>query len=647
MTSNVFNRFDPTKGYEKHLFRADRILQGAELNEIQSNVFHRLGKIADSLFKDGDIVRDCSCVVDADTGQTLVAAGAIYLSGAVREIAAANFSISNVGNVTIGVYQVESTVDEIQDPELLNPAVGTRGYMEPGAMRLKLDHTWGFSGDGQDGTFFPVYEVTDGNLAAKSAPPQLDTVTQALARYDRESAGGTYVVSGLTVQKLDDANGLQVYSIAEGSARVRGFSVEFSTSTRFLFDPTPDYRFIEAEPHLSANSGQQIVNLDRSPAANVTEVQITAERTVTLTHGAYSGVSDPLPDTSILSIEQVKQGGTTYALGTDYKLTAGKVDWSPAGTEPATGSSYEVKYRYIKTIAPTATTDSSITITGSVAGTLIFISYNQMLPRLDKLCVTEDGVITVIKGVAADYSPRYPDIPPNMLAVATIHQTWTSARKVIQDGVRVVPMTDLVTMSKRLDYAISMIAQQQLESDINFRETGAKKGIFTDPFIDDSQRDQGIEQTAAIFNGEMMLPIYGEILSCDNRGADGVSHLDIAEVSSVQQIARTGSMKVNPYAAFGVMPAQVTLNPSIDRWADVQTTWTSPVTKTVVVAFYSIGLLSYVESVNINNNLLNTQTTLQSNLRQIYVQFSVSGFGPGETLRKVTFDGLEVQPVSL
>ncbi len=647
MISNVYNRFDASKGYERHLFRADKILQGAELNEIQSNIFDRVGKIANSLFKDGDIVRDCSCVVDASTGQTLVAGGSIYLSGGVREISSANFTVPNTGNITIGVYQVESTVDEIIDPDLLNPAVGTRGYMEPGAGRLKLDHAWGFSGDGQPGTFFPVYEVTDGNLAAKSAPPQLDSVTQALARYDRESAGGTYVVSGLTVQKLDDSNGQQVYSIAEGSARVRGFSIEFSTSTRFLFDPAPDYRFIEAEPHLSQAVGQQLITLDRSPVANVTEVQITAERTVTLTHGAYSGVSDPLPDTSILSIEQVKQGGTIYAANTDYKLTAGKVDWSPAGAEPATGSSYDVKYRYIKTVVPTTATESSVTITGAVPGTLVFVSYNQMLPRLDKLCVTDDGVITVIKGVAADYNPRYPDVPANMLAIATIYQTWTSGRRVIQDGIRVVPMTDLVTISKRLDYAISMIAQQQLESDINFRETGAKKGIFTDPFIDDSQRDQGIDQTAAIFNGEMMLPIYGEILSCDNRGADGVSHLDITEVSSVQQIARTGSMKVNPYAAFGVMPAQVTLNPSIDRWADVQTSWTSPVTKTVVVAFYSIGLLSYVESTSINNELLNTQTVLQSNLRQIFVEFSVSGFGPGEILSKVTFDGLEVQPVNV
>ena len=647
MLPNVYNRFDSAKGYDQHLFRADRILQSAELNEVQSNIFDRLGKVASALFKDGDIVSDCTCIVDKDTGQTMIAGGQIYLAGAVRSISGANFIVPNVGSVAIGVYQVASTIDEIDDPELLNPAVGTRGYMEPGAARLKLTHTWGFVGDGQPGTFFPVYEVTDGNLAAKSAPPQLDSVTQALARYDRESAGGTYVVSGLSVQKLADSNGQQVYSIAEGSARVRGFSVEFSTSTRFLFDPAPDYRFISAEPHLSTTANEQTITLDYSPAANVTEAQITAERTVTLTHGAYSGVSDPLPDTSILSIEQVRQGATVYTKDTDYKLTSGKVDWSPAGAEPATGSSYEVTYRYIKTILTPASTETTVTVSDAVPGTLVFVSYNQMLPRLDKLCVTDEGVITLIKGVAADYNPRYPDVPSNMLAIATIYQTWTASRRVVQDGIRVVPMNDLVTMSKRIDYAISMIAQQQLESDINFRETGAKKGMFTDPFIDDSQRDQGREQTAAVFNGEMMLPVYGEILACDNRGPAGVSYLDMTATPSVQQLARTGSMKVNPYMAFGLMPAQVTLNPSIDRWADVQTSWTSPVTRTVVVAFFSIGLLTRVDSTSVNSELLNTQTVLQSNLRQIWVEFTISGFGPGENLSKVTFDGLEVQPVNL
>lgn len=647
MLPNVYNRFDSAKGYDQHLFRADRILQSAELNEVQSNIFDRLGKVASALFKDGDIVSDCTCIVDKDTGQTMIAGGQIYLAGAVRSISGANFIVPNVGSVAIGVYQVASTIDEIDDPELLNPAVGTRGYMEPGAARLKLTHTWGFVGDGQPGTFFPVYEVTDGNLAAKSAPPQLDSVTQALARYDRESAGGTYVVSGLSVQKLADSNGQQVYSIAEGSARVRGFSVEFSTSTRFLFDPAPDYRFISAEPHLSTTANEQTITLDYSPAANVTEAQITAERTVTLTHGAYSGVSDPLPDTSILSIEQVRQGATVYTKDTDYKLTSGKVDWSPAGAEPATGSSYEVTYRYIKTILTPASTETTVTVSDAVPGTLVFVSYNQMLPRLDKLCVTDEGVITLIKGVAADYNPRYPDVPSNMLAIATIYQTWTASRRVVQDGIRVVPMNDLVTMSKRIDYAISMIAQQQLESDVNFRETGAKKGMFTDPFIDDSQRDQGREQTAAVFNGEMMLPVYGEILACDNRGPAGVSYLDMTATPSVQQLARTGSMKVNPYMAFGLMPAQVTLNPSIDRWADVQTSWTSPVTRTVVVAFFSLGLLTRVDSTSVNSELLNTQTVLQSNLRQIWVEFTISGFGPGENLSKVTFDGLEVQPVNL
>lgn len=647
MPNGFHDRTDESKNYEKHLFTAGSGLQSAELNEMQQYPISRIKGIGDAIFKDGDIIRDARIVVNENTGDVIAESGAVYVRGAVRGVPARNFVVSTSGVVTVGIFLVESVITALEDPSLRDPAAGTRNYQEPGAARLKVEPTWGFSGE-FDADFFPVYDIENGVLRAKSAPPNLDAVTQALARYDRDSAGGTYVVAGLAVQKLADTDGgFQVYSIAEGKARVRGFGVEFPTSRRLSIDPTPDLRYIDAEPHASQTANAQTILLDRYPVANVTQVRITAQKVVSMTHGAYSGAQDALPDTSVLSIVSVSQGGTTYVNGTDYKLTSGKVDWSLTGAEPATGSTYSVTYQYITTITPTNVTTTSIDVTGAVTGSLVLVSYNQNLPRLDRVCVTEDGQLVFIKGVSADYNPILPDVPENMLALATVKQTWDTTRAVIQDGVRVVPMNELVNMSSRIDYVLSLVAQQRLESDINLREAGAKKGLFTDPFLDDSQRDQGIVQTGAIFGGELQLPVSGSIQYVDNRGPNGVSFLNKTEVSSIQQIARTGSMLVNPYMAFGVMPAQVSLNPSIDRWADIQTTWASAVTQTVVVAFYSIGLLSYVESVSVNNQLLSTNVTLQSNLRQIYVEFSCGGFGPGETLTGVTFDGLSVTPVAL
>lgn len=651
LPSGYFNRTDAAKNYEKHLFIAGAGLQSAELNEIQDNASNRIRSVADALFKDGDIVRDARLVVNPLNGSCLAESGAVYLRGAVRGVPSRSFNISNTGLVTVGVYLVETVISVLNDPTLRDPASGTRNYQESGAMRLQLNPVWGFSGERSDGDFFPVYVVENGILRAKEAPPSMDSVAQAISRYDRDSAGGTYVVSGLICQDLPDVTvsgqKYQVYSVSDGRARVRGQGIEFQTSTRMTFAYAPDLKNIVSEPRLSTTNGSQRINLNRTPVESISSVRITAEVVESVVHGAYQGVSDPLSHNSVLQIVSVTQGGTTFVAGTDYVLTADKVDWSPAGTEPANGSTYQVTYRYITVVTPTAVDQTGFTVTGAVNGTLVLVDYNQYMKRYDRICVSDAGELILVRGVSADWSPLIPSTPENLLPLATVYQTWDGKKTVTNDSVRVVPMVELSQINSRIDHVLQLVARQQLASDVSLRETAEKKGLFTDAFLDDSQRDAGIAQTAAVFDGIMTLPIAATLLKADNRGANATTFLNKSEVASVQQISKTGSMLVNPYMAFGVMPSNVTLNPSIDRWVDVQTTWTSPVTRSIVVAFYSIGLLTQVQSVSVNNVLLSSQVQILSNLRQIDVEFSVSGFGPGETLASVQFDGLEVTPVSL
>lgn len=103
-------------------------------------------------------------------------------------------------------------------------------------------------------------------------------------------------------------------------------------------------------------------------------MRITKEVTVTLTHGGYTGAQDPLPDTSVISLLEVKQGGTTYVAGTDYKLTAGKVDWSLTGAEPAPGSTYTAKYQFIATVLPASEDDTGFTVEGAVVRSLVLVN---------------------------------------------------------------------------------------------------------------------------------------------------------------------------------------------------------------------------------------------------------------------------------
>lgn len=659
LPDNYYNRFDPADNYDEHLFIPGRGLQAAELNEIQRQAAYRTKGVGDAFFRDGAVVRDARCVVNESTGAVTCEAGAIYLRGAVRGVQPATFTIP-LGVVTIGIYLVETVVTALEDPDLRDPATGTRNYSERGAERLRVVPMWGFSGDGGTGEFFPVYTARDRVLDAKEAPPNIDAFTQTLARYDRDSTGGSYVSFGLTVVQLDDAdNGDQVYSVLNGRARVNGYEVEFLTSRRVTIPNEPDLRHINNEPHLSATASAQRIDISFGPMVTPpVSVNITAEKTASITHGVFTGAQDLLPDTSVVSIVEVKQGGTTYTQGADYQLTANKVDWSLTGAEPAPGSTYTVKYRYLTDVTPTDVDAFGFTVTGAVVGTLILVTYNQMLPRIDRICLNSDGFVVVVKGVASDYLPRIPPVPINMLGLASVYQTWTDGRRVVNDGIRMVSMSTIAGIEGKIDRALQLIAQNRLESNIHTREAGTKKGLFVDPFIDDSQRDLGIVQDGAIFRGILTLPIDVEAkqMGDDIEAPETCAH---TTVPALQQLSISGSMKINPYMAFAHIytPSVLTLTPAVDNWTEVVDLGLRP---GVVTEFISDGIMSQGTTLISNNSLMvatGTRDTVINaidnlsrteniqNLRQIEVTFSANNFGPGEIVSSLRFDGIDV-PVS-
>lgn len=661
---------EQAKGYERHEFLAGRVLQSAELNEVQAYATSRTKALGDALYKDGDIVRDARAIVNQDTGVTQLESGAVYLSGTVRGVPSATITIPVTGTVVLGIYLNERIVTEADDPDLLDPARETRSYQEPGAARLQITPQWGYQGDGlSDGEFFPIYYVDDGQLRAKEAPPQLDSVSQAIARYDRDSTGSSYIVSGMQVTALNDLeNGTQVYSIKDGRARVNGFGTSLSTSRRIEYPAVPDLRAIDSEPHASATASAQRIDLDRTPISEITQVRITAEKAVSLVHGTFSGAQDPLPDTSVIEIVAVNQGGswngtafvggTTYVKDTDYKLTSGKVDWSLPGAEPASGSTYQAVYRFITSVEPTDVDSTGFTVEGAVPGTLILTNYYAKLPRIDRLCMDESGAFLWVQGVATDYDPVRPQVQSNVLAICQVNQTWDGNRRVVNDGVRMVPMNDIEGLNNRLDTLTDLVAQQKLVSDIGTREAAAKKGMFVDPFIDDVQRDQGITQTAAVLGYALTLPIDGDAISV-SADVSGPTSCDFTLEPILQQTSRTGDMKINPYMAFTVPAKPVTLTPNVDRWTETQTTWLSPVTQKFIVdnamkdayhiRLYGTNLAGWPSYTNSSTQtvLVSSKTSRIENLRQIEVKFEATGFGPYEQLVSLKFDGITVTPVAI
>ncbi|TQL73481.1 DUF4815 domain-containing protein [Delftia sp. HK171] len=635
--TKIYDRFDAGKRYDRLQFAADRVLQSAELNELQSMQQHRLRGITDVLFKEGDIVRGCQCITSADTGATTIEAGALYVAGAVRGITPGTLTVATVGTVYVGAYLQTDTVTELQDPELLNPAAGTRGYGEPGALRERVTLVWGAQGDGTAGTFYPVWTIIDGSVMPKEPPPNIDAVTQALARYDRDSAGGTYVVRGLDVIMGEDlATGQQVYTVREGAARVNGHPLELGASRRLVYEAKPDLFFVDSEPHTSAGTAAQRIRFDRQPAVGTPQVRVQARKTVTLTHGGFTGAADPLPDNAVLAVDSVVQAGTTYVQGTDWKLVGGQIDWSPSGAEPVPGSTYQVTYQYMLNATPTAVDSTGFTVEGALKDTLVLVSYHYALRRYDRLVLNSEGQLQWVPGVPAAWSPKVPSAPSGTLALASVYQSWDSNRRVDQDAVRVVPMQTLKAYQDHIQTIYADLAELRLSVDVSGRHSGVKKGLFADPMLDNGLRDAGRSQSAHILGGQLQLPMNAKLhqIGTDITAPQTTPYQPVVVLD---QLGRTGSMLVNPYGAFDVLPSAATLTPAVDYWTDVQTQWANPII---------LRLTPSQARPSETERLLSESTKALEKLRQIDVQFWLD-FPVGETLTELIFDGIPVTPQPL
>ncbi|UJQ21485.1 MULTISPECIES: DUF4815 domain-containing protein [unclassified Wolbachia] len=642
MTLNAYyNRFNPDKEYEKSLFLAGRGLQSAELNEIQDYALLRLKGIGDAIFRDGDIITGADFIIDGENGKVTLEAGKIYLRGAVRKVEKEEFIIPLNTTVRIGVFFALSTITELEDENLRDPAVGTRNYQEVGAARLKVSTIWGYQAESvtvnsTNGEFYPIYHIENGVLIEHSPPPQANIVTTALARYDKE-ANGSYVVNGLEVMFLQrEEKGAKTFVINEGKAHVDGYEIELPHSIRVSFDEDPDIKSVESEPHTFQPNSQRVMELKVNdfPISEIKKVDITVQKTFAVTHGSYSGAIDPIPDSAVLEIIQVKQGNVIYENNIDYKLNAGNVDWSLPGKEPAPGSSYLITYRCRTHVSPEDISEEGCKVRGAVDNSLVLIDYTWKMPRFDLITIDAKGVVRRIKGIAHPWKPSMPKAPSGQLLLCYIHQTWKNGEKegvkIVNNAIHAVPMNELEAMKRGINDLMLLIAEERLRNDANSREPTTKKGVFVDPFFDDDMRDQGIVQFAAIVNKELILPIDVEIIDVEKGKKPYLLPYELEPV--LEQLLQTKEMKINPYQAFDPVPAKVTMNKNTDHWTEVKTNWKSPVT----------GQFNTRET----TELLSSNSYEAEFMREAVQNFEIEGFAAHEKLKGIKFDGITIQPVA-
>lgn len=628
---HVLDRSKVRPNIERVYFPEGALSQGTDLNDAFSIEATRRGDIGGMISSDGDRLSGAEVIVDRVNGMVQITQGSVYLSGAPRQIPAALLSaVPMVGDVKIGARAVIEPVtgadDDIflgQDPDAVE------SYGEEGAVRTTIAWSWGHDQDGIPGDFFPYVTIRDGYLISQDAPPTLSGVQQQIAVYDYDSHEN-YVVRGCQVSALGIETGEQVFSIAEGTANILGFKIQRPFASRYSEPEAPDFGIVDSEPHTFDGSGTATIPVRHGPIAAVSTVIVTKQRTFTISKGTANGL-DALPDDSVTAILSVVQGATTYVVNTSYIQNGDNVDWIPGGAEPATGSSYDVTYQYLDAVTPSVVNPSSIVISGGVTGKPVFIGYTYKLPRIDRICLDKEGNVVYLRGLPAPTQPQPPAVPKSVVNLAQVYNDWFGTPRIINDADLAVPVALERKMINKIYDLLNIVTLQKQALDINIRSAGTATGTFSDPLTSDYYRDAGEAQNGAVFNGSFQIPITPnfQLIPMGSPLMLNYTHQIILTQDLVSSCE-----KINPYMSFSPLPGTLTINPSKDFWTEEKTVWLSPQTRV-----FGVGNQERVIDTDIIDN---TQTAPVRYLRQIPVSYTVKGFGAGEIMTSLTFDGIKV-----
>ncbi|MEJ8474452.1 DUF4815 domain-containing protein [Roseibium algae] len=626
------------------VFSEGNFLQGSELNELQTILRTQVASVGDLIAKDGDRRSGAGIVVVPDvnpldpnapalTATLQFEAGRVYVGGRVLLIEAREIAnVSIVGDVRAGVRLQTSYITHEDDPTLLGLEPGTLSENEPGAAREVQGLIWSIEGDGGVGDFFPVYLLHAGTVIDQAPPPSLTGVLETLSVYDAQ-ANGHYIVDGCNVVPLGKDGADQVFSITAGTANIQGWKRKREAAIRFPVTEKPQLETIVAEPHVFATAGTSIIEVSRPPIAVVTSAIVTKQITESVIRGAVPGGSDGLSQSSIVEIQSVKQGQVTFD-PSEYSLTGDMISWAPVGDEPLQASTYSVTYLYNDVVTPDAVSETSVTLSGGVQGRSVLISYTSKLPRIDLVCLNLEGLPEYVEGISARKGALPPAAPADLLKLAEVHNDWQGTPEIIANGTRNYTFDQ---QRRFFDFLIKMARQfdrSESERDVQSRAAVSADGIFTESFTDDFYRDQGEPQTAAINQGVLQLAV--DVVGV--QASEDLAALDWTETVLVAQGLASSEMKINPYANFNTMPGDLRLSPPVDFWTDHVTQWASPVTQEFTAAPDTPpGTTSLNEEVS-------ESVSSAKVLRQIDINYDLAGFGAGENLESLTFDGIDVTP---
>lgn len=277
---NYYNTFDPAKGYTELLFRAGKVLQSKEVNELQSVLKQQIRNVGNTILTDGDKIEGCQLVIDGT--KATVTRGKLYLNGNIRDIKDTTVTIKGKGAETIGALIEQEVVTPDDDPDLFDQASGFDNYNRDGAFRLK-ENVKIVVNDPKASVMFNLVDGEQIKVNSSEDLTQLDKVNLTLARRTFDESGN-YKVNGLEITNRNKFDNNKVYiSVEPGKAYVKGFEVLKLASTTLGLNRAEVTKSIANEPKIYSKT----VNTYKVNNPYTTDLEISAivEVTETVTSG--------------------------------------------------------------------------------------------------------------------------------------------------------------------------------------------------------------------------------------------------------------------------------------------------------------------------------------------------------------------------
>lgn len=222
------NRYYQGKRFSGLLFKPDKPLLQAELNELQSIIQGDLGNVAESIFSDGDIQTGMEYVLQDK--KLTIKKGKVFLGGKMRNFDEQSIDITGEGTEYVGVKLVQKVITAEDDPSLLDQTSGVPSHFSEGADRLDEDVVLAVNDDSASN----IYHFVNGELYINPDTPEMDKINKILAERTYDESG-SYRVRGFDmyteVHPTDPNNKIQLV-VDSGRAYVLGFKVDKPTTTR-------------------------------------------------------------------------------------------------------------------------------------------------------------------------------------------------------------------------------------------------------------------------------------------------------------------------------------------------------------------------------------------------------------------------------